>query len=121
MGKSRRSRDARSHVRVTALLHQGLDLGKTLAETTEDTLDVTALLHGDDAEMILLVDPDQEGLGFVVPDTTGIGPVTGHAGAGEERRHGLVDGAALTTSAVGRKGDSLDGAAGAHTGRENVL
>jgi len=149
------------HVRVTALLHEGLDLGQALAETTEDTLDVTALLHGDDAEMILLVDPDQEGLGVVVPDTTGIGPVTGHAGAGEERRHGLVeeevigdqlillgvghlgkrvvlaleltleagegidgdllDGAALTTSAVGRKGDSLDGAAGTHTGRENVL
>jgi len=149
------------HVRVTALLHEGLDLGQALAETTEDTLDVTALLHGDDAEMILLVDPDQEGLGVVVPDTTGIGPVTGHAGAGEERRHGLVeeevigdqlillgvghlgkrvvltleltleagegidgdllDGAALTTSAVGRKGDSLDGAAGSHTGRENVL
>merc|ERR1719385_568090 len=106
-----------------------------------------------DAEMILLVDPDQDLLGVVVPDTTGIGPVTGHAGAGEERRHGLVeeevigdqlillgvghlgkrvvltleltleagegidgdllDGAALTTSAVGRKGNSLDGAAGA--------
>ena len=41
--------------------------------------------------MVLLVDPDQEGLGVVVPDTTGIGPVTGHAGAGEERRHGLVE------------------------------
>jgi len=149
------------HVRVAALLHEGLDLGQALAETTEDTLDVTALLHGDDAEMILLVDPDQEGLGVVVPDATTVGPVAGHAGAGEERRHGLVeeevigdqlillgvghlgkrvvlaleltleagegidgdllDGAALTTSAVGRKGDSLDGAAGTHTGRENVL
>jgi len=149
------------HVRVAALLHEGLDLGQALAETLEDALDVTTLLHGDDAEMVLLVDPDQEGLGIVVPDTTGIGPVTGHAGAGEERRHGLVeeevigdqlillgvghlgkrvvlalvltleagegidgdllDGAALTTSAVGRKGDSLDGAAGTHTGRENVL
>jgi len=149
------------HVRVTALLHQGLDLGKTLAETLEDTLDITALLHGDDAEMILLVDPDQEGLGVVVPDTTGIGPVTGHAGAGEERRHGLVeeevivdqlillgvghlgkgevltleltleagkgidgdllDSATLSTGAVGREGDSLDGATGTDAGRKDVL
>merc|ERR1719374_485507 len=111
--------------------------------------------------MVLLVDPDQEGLGIVVPDTLGIGPVAGHTGAGEEGRHGLVeeevivdqlillgvghlgkrvvltleltleagegidgdllDGTTLTTRAVGRKGDSLDGAASTHTGRENVL
>merc|ERR1719295_1450218 len=38
------------HVRVAALLHQGLDLGKALAETLEDSLDVATLLHGDDAE-----------------------------------------------------------------------
>jgi len=149
------------HVRVTALLHQGLDLGKTLAETLEDTLDITALLHGDDAEMILLVDPDKEGLGVVVPDTAAVGPVAGHAGAGEEGRDGLVeeevigdqlillgvghlgkgvvltleltleagegidgdllDGTTLTTSAVGREGNALDGAAGTDAGRENVL
>ena len=40
--------------------------------------------------MILLVHPDQEGLGVVVPDTATVGPVTGHTGAGEERRDGLV-------------------------------
>merc|ERR1711990_1293980 len=79
------------HVRVTALLHQGLDLGKTVAETLEDGSDVAALLHGDDAEMILLVDPDQGGLAVVVPDATSIGPVAGHAGAGEERRDWLVE------------------------------
>jgi len=149
------------HVRVAALLHQGLDLGQALAETSEDTLDVTTLLHGDDAEMILLVDPDQEGLGVVVPDTTGIGPVAGHTGAGEERRDGLVEkevigdqlillgighlgkrvvlaleltlktgegidgnllnGTTLATSAVGRKRDALDGAAGTDAGGKNVL
>merc|ERR1719167_1959231 len=79
------------HVRVAALLHQGLDLGKTLAEASEDTLDITTLLHGDNAEMILLVDPDEEGLGVVVPDTAAVGPVAGHAGAGEEGRDGLVE------------------------------
>jgi len=79
------------HVRVAALLHQGLDLGQALAETLEDSLDITTLLHGDDAEMVLLVDPDQEGLGVVMPDTATVGPVTGHTGAGEEGRDGLVE------------------------------
>jgi len=46
----------------------------------EDTLDVAALLHGDDAELILLVDPDKEGLGIVVVDTAALGPVALHAG-----------------------------------------
>lgn len=37
------------------------------AETPEDLLHVAALLHGDDTQVILLVDPDQEGLVVVVP------------------------------------------------------
>jgi len=53
----------------------GLD---TPGEALEDTLDVTALLHGDDPELILLVDPDQEGLVLVVEDTTALGPVALH-------------------------------------------
>jgi len=53
----------------------GLD---TPGEPLEDTLDVTALLHGDDPELILLVDPDQEGLVLVVEDTTALGPVALH-------------------------------------------
>jgi len=49
-------------------------------ETTEDSLDIATLLHGDDAELILLVDPDKEGLGIVVVDTAALGPVALHAG-----------------------------------------
>jgi hypothetical protein len=49
-------------------------------ETLEDTLDVSTLLHGDDTELILLVDPDQEGLVGVVEDTTALGPVALHTG-----------------------------------------
>lgn len=49
-------------------------------ETLEDTLDITALLHGDDTELILLVDPDKEGLVLVVEDTTAFGPVALHTG-----------------------------------------
>ena len=48
-------------------------------ETLEDALDITALLHGDDPELILLVDPDQEGLGLVVEDAAALGPVALHA------------------------------------------
>jgi len=47
-------------------------------ETLEDSLDITSLLHGDNTELILLVDPDQEGLVGVVEDTTALGPVTLH-------------------------------------------
>jgi len=55
----------------------GLD---TAGKTLEDSLDVTTGLHGDDTELILLIDPDQEGLGVVVEDTTALGPVTLHTG-----------------------------------------
>ena len=41
--------------------------------------------------MILFVDPDQEVLGVVVPDSTGVGPVTRHTGGQEEGRDGLVE------------------------------
>jgi len=52
----------------------------TLGQPGEDTLDVTSLLHGDDPELILLIDPDEEGLGSVVEDATALGPVTLHTG-----------------------------------------
>jgi len=37
------------------------------AEASEDLLHVASQLHGDHAQMILLVHPDQEGLVVVVP------------------------------------------------------
>jgi len=55
-----------------------LDSLDATGQSLEDTLDVTALLHGDDTGLILLVDPDQEGLGLVVEDATALGPVTLH-------------------------------------------
>merc|ERR1719210_778292 len=58
----------------------GLD---ATGETLEDTLDVSALLHGDDSHLILLVDPDQEGLGVLVEDSTALGPVTLHTSNGK--------------------------------------
>jgi len=67
-----------------------LHLLETVTESLEHTLDVATLLHGDDTSVVLLVDPDEEVLGFVVPDTTGIGPVTSHTRAQEEGRYRLV-------------------------------
>jgi hypothetical protein len=54
------------------------DSGDTSAEPLKDSLDITSLLHGDDTELILLIDPDKEGLGIIVEDTTAFGPVTFH-------------------------------------------
>jgi len=54
------------------------DGSNTTGKTLEDTLDVATLLHGDDTELILLVDPDKEGLVGVVEDTAALGPVALH-------------------------------------------
>jgi hypothetical protein len=47
-------------------------------QALEDALDVAALLHGDDPELVLLVDPGQEGLLLVVEDAAALGPVPLH-------------------------------------------
>merc|ERR1719458_1392683 len=52
-------------------------------ETGEDTLDVAALLHGDDPHLVLLVHPQEEGLGGVVEDSSALGPVALHPGNSE--------------------------------------
>ena len=44
----------------------------------KDSLDITSLLHGDNSELIFLIDPDQEGLGSIVEDTTALGPFPLH-------------------------------------------
>merc|ERR1719356_1046486 len=56
-------------------LLDGLD---TAGKAGEDSLDVAALLHGDDTGLVLLVDPEKEGLGVIVEDSTTLGPVTLH-------------------------------------------
>ena len=61
----------------------GLD---ATGKTREDSLDVAALLHGDDPHLVLLVHPQQEGLGSVVEDATTFRPVSLHAGNLEQMR-----------------------------------
>ena len=54
----------------------GLEVLNSSAESVEDFDDTSILLHGDDSELILLVDPDQEGLVVVVEDTSAGWPVS---------------------------------------------
>jgi len=53
-----------------------LNGGGSDGEALEHLANVGALLHGDDTELVLLIDPDEESLGIVVEDTTGLRPVT---------------------------------------------
>jgi len=57
------------------------DLSGSDGKSLEDLTDVRSLLHGDDSELILLVDPHEEGLVFVVEDTTGLRPLALEAAA----------------------------------------
>jgi len=50
----------------------------TTGKTAENSLDITSLLHGDNSGLIFLVDPEKEGLGVIVEDSTTLGPVTLH-------------------------------------------
>lgn len=51
-------------------LADGLDVGGSSAESIENFEDTSSWLHGDDSELILLIDPDEESLGVVVEDTS---------------------------------------------------
>ena len=49
-------------------------------EPLENALHVSALLHGDDPQLVLLVDPDQISLILVVEDPATLRPVSLHTG-----------------------------------------
>jgi len=53
-------------------------------ETVEDGTDVSTLLHGDDTELILFVNPDEESLGGVVEDASALWPVAVKAASFQE-------------------------------------
>merc|ERR1712012_1352605 len=72
-----------AEVLARLLLHRVLDSLDTLGEPLKDLLHIASHLHGDDAELILLVHPDQESLVLVVEDTTTLRPVSLHASNGK--------------------------------------
>ena len=64
-------------------LHRVADGLDSPGQAGEDSLHVAALLHGDDPGLVLLVHPQQEGLGLVVEDAAALGPVALHARDGQ--------------------------------------
>ena len=52
-----------------------LDVGSGAGESVEDCVDVSTGLHGDDSELILLINPHKESLVIVVEDTSAFGPL----------------------------------------------
>merc|ERR1712152_389 len=60
------------------LLHTVSNSFDTSGKPLKDSLDISSLLHRDDSELILLIDPDKEGLGIIVEDTSALWPVTLH-------------------------------------------
>merc|ERR1719300_1181414 len=68
------------HEIVTRFLLDGiLHSFDTTCQSVKNLLDVSALLHGDDPQLVLLVDPGQEGLVLVVEDSTTLRPIPLHA------------------------------------------
>lgn len=55
--------------------HNGFYVGRCMAESFKDALDIGSWLHGDDSKLVLFIDPDQESLLFVVEDASAVGPV----------------------------------------------
>lgn len=85
------------HEVVALTLEALLDSLGGIAEALEDGSDVVALLHGDDAHLIFLVDPDEEVLSVVVEDSTSIGPVAAATGREEQSRVGLLEEVSVRT------------------------
>ena len=64
------------HQFVAVLLQVGFELLQSIAESRENLFHVAALLHRNDAQVVFLVHPDKEVFVLIVPNTTGVGPIT---------------------------------------------
>lgn len=53
------------------LLNVSCGAGKSV----EDSVEIGTWLHGDDTELIFLINPDEEGLGIIVEDASALGPL----------------------------------------------
>ena len=64
-----------AQVIVATELGHGLNVCGSPAQTLEDCSEIGSFLHGDDPELVLFVDPHQEGLAGIVEDTATRRPV----------------------------------------------
>jgi hypothetical protein len=69
---------------VVGELYHSFDVGGGTGESLENSTDVGTVLHANDAELIFLINPHEEGLVFVVEDTTAGGPVAVQTNSFEE-------------------------------------
>jgi hypothetical protein len=53
-----------------------LDVGAGSAQSVEDGVEVGTLLHRDDTQLVLFIDPHEEGLVVVVENTSALRPVS---------------------------------------------
>ena len=88
--KIRGARSDVAEVVVAGELSDLLDSGGSVAQSLEDSEDVGTRLHRNDTELVLLVDPGEEGLVSIVEDTTTLGPVA-IASAGLEEAVSLLE------------------------------
>jgi len=78
------------HELVAGLFDGVLELVQTVAPSGEGLLHVAILLHGNNSDVVLLVDPNEKVLGGVVPDASATWPVSRHAGADQEWADWLI-------------------------------
>jgi hypothetical protein len=88
------------HEFVSVLLDQSFHFVESIAEALEHRSHVGTLLHRYHTVVILLVDPYQEVLLVVVPDTASVGPISGHAGAEKQRANGFVEEEAVSDELI---------------------
>ena len=80
------------HQLLARALSRGLDRVRELAEAREHALHITAVLHGNDAALVLLVGPAQHRLVRVVEDATSRRPVAARACRTQQlHRAGLLE------------------------------
>ena len=61
-----------------------LNVGASTGKSVEYLVKISTLLHGNDSELILFVDPDEEALVIIVEDTSALWPLSVQAACLEE-------------------------------------
>jgi hypothetical protein len=65
-----------TQVVVMSELGYSFDVVGSVGKSSEDFSDSRSLLHGDDSELVLFVDPDEESFGIIVENTSSRWPVS---------------------------------------------
>jgi len=55
-------------------LSYSLNVGASFGESSEDSSNISSILHGDDSELVFFIDPDEESLLIVMEDASALWP-----------------------------------------------